>query len=141
MLTIRLPSAILLGFMKMPQSRSRSLRTALGNSSDCGGRFLWGIRSEVSLSALLTGSCLGGHRRALADRCVLLSTHDQLATAVALIELDGVARRMIVCPHSAMIICKRLSRPEVWTLSSRIAGLSDPKGIRSSVRLLWQTSH
>jgi acyl-coenzyme A synthetase/AMP-(fatty) acid ligase len=82
----------------MPQSRSRSLRTALGNSSDCGGRFLCGIRSEVSLSALLTGSCLGGHRRALADRCVLLSTHDQLATAVALIELDGVARRIIVCP-------------------------------------------
>jgi len=82
----------------MPPTRSRSLRTALGSASECAGRFLWGIRSEVSLSALLTGSCLAGNSRALADRCVLLSTHDQLATAVALIELDGVARRMIVCP-------------------------------------------
>src|ERR1700726_1182769 len=84
--------------MKMPPTRSKSLRALLGSPGDCAGRFLWGIRSEVSLSALLTGSWLGGHRPALADRCVLLSTHDQLATAVALIELDGLARRMIVCP-------------------------------------------
>jgi acyl-coenzyme A synthetase/AMP-(fatty) acid ligase len=84
--------------MKMPPTRSKSLRAVLGSTGDCAGRFLWGIRSEVSLSALLTGSWLGGHRPALADRCVLLSTYDQLETAAALIELDGLARRMIVCP-------------------------------------------
>jgi acyl-coenzyme A synthetase/AMP-(fatty) acid ligase len=82
----------------MPPSQSKSLRALLGSAGDCVGRFLWGNRSEVSLSALMTVSYLGGHRPALTDRCVLISTHDQLETAVALIELDGLARRMIVCP-------------------------------------------
>jgi acyl-coenzyme A synthetase/AMP-(fatty) acid ligase len=31
-------------------------------------------------------------------RSVLLSVHDQLAAALAIIEMDGVARRMILCP-------------------------------------------
>jgi acyl-coenzyme A synthetase/AMP-(fatty) acid ligase len=81
----------------MPRTRLGSLRTVLASAGDCTDRFLWGIRSEVSLSALLTSRCLGD-RSALTDRCVLIATHDQLETATALIELDGVARRMVVCP-------------------------------------------
>lgn len=81
----------------MPRTRLGSLRTVLASAGDCTDRFLWGIRSEVSLSALLTSRCLGD-RSALTNRCVLIATHDQLETAAALIELDGVARRMIVCP-------------------------------------------
>jgi acyl-CoA synthetase (AMP-forming)/AMP-acid ligase II len=81
----------------MPRTRLGSLRTVLASAGDCTDRFLWGIRSEVSLTALLTSRCLGD-RPALTNRCVLIATHDQLETATALIELDGVARRMIVCP-------------------------------------------
>ncbi len=33
----------------------------------------------------------------LRGRCILLATHDQLPTALALLELDGVARRMVLC--------------------------------------------
>lgn len=94
----------------MPQTRSSSLQAVLGSAGDCTGRFLWGIKSEVSLRALLTGSRLDTRRSALANRCVLILTRDQLETATALIELDGVARRMIVCPpgiaddHLRMII-------------------------------------
>src|SRR5262249_26079804 len=35
---------------------------------------------------------------ALAGRSVLLATSDQLTTALALIELDGLARRLVLCP-------------------------------------------
>jgi acyl-coenzyme A synthetase/AMP-(fatty) acid ligase len=81
----------------MPPTRPSSLRALLGSAGDCSGRFLWGIRSEFSLSALLSGSCLAKPRSALTNRCVLISTRDQVETAAALIELDGVARRLIVC--------------------------------------------
>jgi acyl-coenzyme A synthetase/AMP-(fatty) acid ligase len=47
---------------------------------------------------LLRGSSLGCHPSELAGRSVLLATRDQLAAALALIELDGVVERMIVCP-------------------------------------------
>jgi acyl-coenzyme A synthetase/AMP-(fatty) acid ligase len=84
--------------MKMPPDHVMSLRDSLSNASDCLGRFLWGARAEAPLSALAHGTSLGGWLRDLAGRSVLLATQDQLATALALIELDGVARRLIVCP-------------------------------------------
>src|SRR5215475_4360959 len=62
------------------------------------GRFLWGIDRSIAIDALRAGSCLSGKLREFAGRSVLVATHDQLATAVALIELDGVARRLVLCP-------------------------------------------
>jgi acyl-coenzyme A synthetase/AMP-(fatty) acid ligase len=44
------------------------------------------------------GTSLGGRRVELSGRSVLLRTHDQFAAALAIIELDGVARRLIICP-------------------------------------------
>jgi acyl-coenzyme A synthetase/AMP-(fatty) acid ligase len=61
-------------------------------------RFLWGINGTIATDALRAGSCLSGRLCDFAGRSVLLATHDQLATAVALIELDGVARRLVLCP-------------------------------------------
>jgi acyl-CoA synthetase (AMP-forming)/AMP-acid ligase II len=52
----------------------------------------------VRLGDLVEGSCLGGGADALRGRSVLLLVRDQLAAALALIELDGVARRMVLCP-------------------------------------------
>src|SRR5207237_3365152 len=40
----------------------------------------------------------GGGLEALRGRSVLLAAGDQLTAALALIELDGVARRMVLCP-------------------------------------------
>jgi acyl-coenzyme A synthetase/AMP-(fatty) acid ligase len=80
----------------MPSSDVRSLRDGLDDGSDA--RFLWGKGASVRLDALRDGSGLGGRRAELSGRSVLIATHDQLATAVALIELDGLARRMILCP-------------------------------------------
>jgi acyl-coenzyme A synthetase/AMP-(fatty) acid ligase len=52
---------------------------------------------EVRLSALSSASILSGKLEALRGRCILLATYDQLPTAIALLELDGVARRLVLC--------------------------------------------
>jgi acyl-CoA synthetase (AMP-forming)/AMP-acid ligase II len=46
----------------------------------------------------LTRTSLAGFRDELAGRCVILATGDHLKTAAALIELDGLARRLVLCP-------------------------------------------
>jgi len=50
------------------------------------------------LKDALLGTSLGGRISELAGQSVLLAVHDQLAAAVAIMELDGVARRLIICP-------------------------------------------
>jgi acyl-coenzyme A synthetase/AMP-(fatty) acid ligase len=55
-------------------------------------------RSIISLADLAHGSALGGRLDELRDRSVLLLMKDQLAAALMMIELDGVARRMVLCP-------------------------------------------
>ncbi len=64
----------------------------------CEDRCLWGKEATVPLRDLVEGSSLGGRLAELAGRSVLLFTHDQLAAALAIIELDGIARRLIICP-------------------------------------------
>ena len=56
-----------------------------------------GRKSSFTIADLAVGSTLGPSLETLRGRAVLLSTREQLATAVALIELDGVARRMVLC--------------------------------------------
>src|SRR5438552_19071997 len=83
--------------MRKLQDRATSLRDRLGNASDCVGRFLWGVTASVPLDDLRRGTSLGGRVIELSGRSVLIATRDQLAAALVLIELDGVARRLIIC--------------------------------------------
>ena len=82
----------------MLQNHARSLCDSLGGASDLSGRFIWASDAGVALSELTCGSSLGGRLAELCGRSVLVATTDQLTTALALIELDGVARRLILCP-------------------------------------------
>jgi acyl-coenzyme A synthetase/AMP-(fatty) acid ligase len=82
----------------MLPSHVKSLRDRLGNVSSCLGRYLWGSDASLSLAEVLAGTSLGGCLSELSDRSVLIATRDQLAAALALIELDGVARRLTICP-------------------------------------------
>ena len=50
---------------------------------------------------LAHGTSLGGSLPALAGRSVLLATASQLTSALALIELEGVARRIVILPPDA----------------------------------------
>ena len=50
------------------------------------------------MSDLVAGSALYGRGDELCGRSVLVTTTNQFTTASALIELDGVARRIVLCP-------------------------------------------
>ena len=54
--------------------------------------------ATVRLADLACASALEGRLEGLHGRSVLISTSDQLAAALALIELDGIARRLVLCP-------------------------------------------
>jgi acyl-CoA synthetase (AMP-forming)/AMP-acid ligase II len=84
--------------MKMLQTHPQSLRDSLTGSGPMSGRCLWAAGASVALEALAHGTSLGGALPALRGRSVLVAMEHQLATALALIELDGVARRLILCP-------------------------------------------
>src|SRR5271154_4225728 len=92
--------------------RVKSLYDYLGGPFDCSGCYLWGAQGSVLLSDALVGTSLGGRRSELSRRSVLLRTHDPLAAALAMLELDGIARRLVICPpdvpsqHLASIIAK-----------------------------------
>jgi acyl-CoA synthetase (AMP-forming)/AMP-acid ligase II len=59
---------------------------------------LRGIDASVDLAELSRASSLGAHLEELRGRTVLLAIRDQLKSALALIELDGIARRMVLFP-------------------------------------------
>jgi acyl-coenzyme A synthetase/AMP-(fatty) acid ligase len=56
-----------------------------------------GRAARVRLAALASATILGGDLEAMRGRSVLLATKEQLATALALVELDGSARRIVLC--------------------------------------------
>ena len=84
--------------MKTLQNNPASLCDALRVAGDLSGRSLMDADSRIALSELISGSALYGRGEELRDRSVLLATKDQLTAVLALIELDGVARRIVLCP-------------------------------------------
>ena len=61
-------------------------------------RFFWDRAAHVCVNHLVHGTALGGRLAELAGRSVVLATSSQLTAALALIELDGVARRLTILP-------------------------------------------
>jgi acyl-coenzyme A synthetase/AMP-(fatty) acid ligase len=74
-----------------------SLWDSLAPSGAKLGAVFHGRAASVALSELAAGSTFGTALESLRGRSLLIATHEQLATALALIELDGVARRMVLC--------------------------------------------
>jgi acyl-coenzyme A synthetase/AMP-(fatty) acid ligase len=62
------------------------------------GRTISDARYAISLTNILSQSCLGGRAGELSSRAVLLALSGQLLSALAMIELDGMARRILLCP-------------------------------------------
>jgi acyl-coenzyme A synthetase/AMP-(fatty) acid ligase len=81
----------------MPHGEVRWLRDWLDHTDHC-NRHLWGREAQVALSELTHGSSLDVDLSKLRGRSVLIVTRDQLTAALALIELDGVARRLTLVP-------------------------------------------
>jgi len=78
-------------------SKSRSLWESITAAGIRSSR-LYGIDTAVTLADLAHASSLGGRLEQLRGRTVLLAIKDQLTAALAMIELDGVAQRMVLCP-------------------------------------------
>jgi acyl-coenzyme A synthetase/AMP-(fatty) acid ligase len=62
------------------------------------GRTLSDPRRVVSLTDIASESCLNGRLGELSGRSVLLAVAGQFLSALAMLEIDGVARRMLLCP-------------------------------------------
>ena len=62
------------------------------------GRTLSDPRTTIAVSDLVTGTILAGRAAELAGRSVLIAMANQLTAALAMFELDGTARRMLLCP-------------------------------------------
>ena len=75
-----------------------SLWERISESGVDADRSLWASDTTIELTGLTAASALSCPLDELRGRSVLLSTSDQLAAALALIELDGIARRIVLCP-------------------------------------------
>jgi acyl-coenzyme A synthetase/AMP-(fatty) acid ligase len=80
------------------QSETKSLWQSITAVGGLSKRCLSDFNERIHLASLLHGSSLGQSLDELRGRSVLLSSRDQLPAALALIELDGVARRVVLCP-------------------------------------------
>ena len=82
----------------MPQSEARTLRSMLAAAGDLTGRFFASAETRIPLAQMLCGSVLSNRADDLRGRSVLIATTDNASTAAALIELDGVASRLLLYP-------------------------------------------
>src|ERR1700738_2056476 len=80
----------------MPPRKIFALHDYLG--PELKGRTISDARQVWSLTNILEQTCLVGRRGELSGRSVLLAVADQLISAIAMTEIDGVARRMLLCP-------------------------------------------
>lgn len=93
-----LPSGNLSGCTNSLAGPIASIRDALISAGCLRCRVLCGASASIAIEKLLHNSSFGCHLSKLAGRSILLTTNDQLAAAIALIELDGIACRIVICP-------------------------------------------
>lgn len=89
--------------MKTSQNSRASLWHALRAAGDLSGRSVFGAEASIALSDLVAGTSLYGRGEELCGRSVLVMTTSQFTTASAVIELDGIARRIVLCPPDLAI--------------------------------------
>src|SRR5580700_1897159 len=82
--------------MKMVRSNAPSLKGRIADAPP--ERFFWDRAARLCVNHLARGTSLGGRLAELAGRSVVVATSSQLTTALVLIELDGVARRITILP-------------------------------------------
>jgi acyl-coenzyme A synthetase/AMP-(fatty) acid ligase len=89
--------------MKMPQDNPASLWSAIVATGNLSSRILVGLNARANWAELVGGSILQSPElerpiEELRGKSVLLATIDQFRAAAALIELDGIARRIVLFP-------------------------------------------
>src|SRR5487761_1897603 len=74
-----------------------SLRARVAAATGHGPRWLYALERQLPLDAALAGTVLPQASR-MHDKVVVLRFASQLANALALLELDGIARQIVLCP-------------------------------------------
>src|ERR1700721_1986406 len=82
--------------MKMSPRETFALRDYLG--PDLKGRTISDAQRVVSLTDILEYTCLADRIGELSGRSVLMAVSDQLISGLVMTEIDGVGRRMLLCP-------------------------------------------
>ena len=82
--------------MKMSPRETFALRDYLDPGLT--GRTLSDARHSASLTDIAAQTCLKGRLAELSGRSVLLATSNQFLAALVMLEADGIARRMLLCP-------------------------------------------
>jgi acyl-coenzyme A synthetase/AMP-(fatty) acid ligase len=124
----------------MLQSDAAPLRRRLGGAAGP-PRYFWGAHRSVAFTDLVAGSGFGDRLGAFHGRSVLLATRDQLAAALAMIELDGVAGRIVVCPpglpqdHLRAVVATAEVDAIVTDGGSRDPGAPDPGALGISLHV------
>ena len=83
--------------MKTLSCRAGSLAAALGDAHKSAVGTLWSVEGAIALPRLGSEAGLTGRLSELAGRSVAILA-DQRATAAALVDLDGLARRLVLWP-------------------------------------------
>jgi acyl-coenzyme A synthetase/AMP-(fatty) acid ligase len=84
--------------MKTQLDEPVSLWSAACAAGNLSGRFLCSTNVRARLSEMVENSVLDGRGEELRDRTVLIATRDQFLATWAIFELDGIARRIVLCP-------------------------------------------
>lgn len=82
----------------MPSSEPIALRALVPASAPQSGAALLGAGAAAAYRDIASGAVLAGRRAELGGKCVLIDATTQFASALAMLELDGVASRMVICP-------------------------------------------
>lgn len=78
-----------------------SIWSALSGIGNLSNSYLRGADASVALRDVVCGSALGNRAEELRGRSVLVATTDPFTAALALIELDGLARRIVLFPSDS----------------------------------------
>ncbi len=79
-------------------ARPLSLRAALLASGPDPQATFFGLERSVTLASIAHGTVLRTAHKTLAGRSVMLIAGGQLAAALAMIDLDGLVARLVICP-------------------------------------------
>jgi acyl-CoA synthetase (AMP-forming)/AMP-acid ligase II len=81
-----------------PEPRAASLWERVCATGRLAEQTIFSVNRQVGLSELAASSGLGAWVSQLRGRSVLIATQDQLLAILAMLELDGTARRIVLCP-------------------------------------------
>src|ERR1700692_3312280 len=118
--------------MLRPSKKSLWERTTAAGLSD--HRFFSDSDGRIALCDLEAGTTLDHNIEIFRDRSVLILAERQLSTVFAVVELDGIARRIVLCPsgletsHLQSVLAEAEIDILVFDVAGSIAQIAD--GVR-----------